>query len=1287
MTQMSKRSTGRMRLWAGQGAALLRRFAAPAALGMLMSLSTVGHAGLPAKRVTPVAAASTSVAALQPSAAAQMALLQQIKAAKTPAQNKIDARLFLGMMKLRGDARMSGLPDFRFVKNEADGRVAVDLIVASHGGVKAVIEKLRDMDSVMVTPKSVAFATRTLRVRLPMSDLEALSAMREVKRIRQAAPAHTSAARGLGPITAPPARSRASTPVANALTVSEGVQAHGVAAARATYGTTGAGQMICAISDGIDSLAASQASNDLPAGIFVLPGQAGEGDEGTAMLEIIHDVAPGATLGFATAFNGEGSFAQNIIDLAAAGCTIIVDDIIYLDESPWQDGPVAQAVNTVTAAGVLYFSSAGNEGNLTDGTSGVWEGSFLATAMATPTALNGAGQLHNFGDGGLSMLVTAGGATTPVVLIWAEHFTLDEGFASTDYDVYVTNGALTTVFDASVDAQDGVGGDDFPVEFVAGGAFTGERVVVARFAPGTTSTTPAFQVQVFRGEVNPALATGGSTRGHSAAANAFSLAATPAADSFDGITADGPFPGLFTSVNVSESFTADGPRRIILSPTGQELTPGNRTFSGGVVRQKPDLTAADGVSTSAPGFDPFYGTSASAPHAAAIAALVKSAVPSLTMAEMRNVLTSTAIDIEAPGVDRNTGFGIVMPGPALASLGATGQPSLTAGTAAYAQVVGDGDAFIEPNETWSINLPVTNNGAATAVGINGTLSSSTANVTIVNATSAYADLGVGASGTNSAPYLFRVDTALLCGTPLVFSVNVSYNGPSSPLVAALTAPTGAPGAQQSFSYTGPVVPIPDSPGAAVRALLPVSGVGTVSDVNLRIDGDVCNANIGATTVGIDHTFVSDLEVRVVAPNGQVIRVIDNADGGGNNFCQTLLDDESAGPNIQTIITAQAPFVGSFRPSTALSGFDGVSADGNWALEVQDFAGADVGSIRRFSLQLTGGAVCDAPVGVAPAVVSVLRANASPTNAASVGYTVTFSTPVSGVDAADFALTTTGALSGAAVSSVSGSGDTYTVTVGTGSGDGTLRLDVVDDDSIVGTLGGQPLGGVGAGNGSFIAGEVYAIDRTGPTAAVAVGGGQPNPVLTPPVVFTVQFDEVTGQFDAADVVLGGTAGATSANVSGSGSSYSVAVSGMTANGTVTLAVRAGAIVDAAGNNSLLSNTATANFNGIFVPDTSPDPFSFAPVTGVLRNAVVTSAPVVITGINTATPISISSGSYSVNGSSFKSVPGIVLSGDRVVVRQTASNRFNTTTTVVLTVGDVSAPFAVTTRRLLEPLFGN
>jgi hypothetical protein len=115
---------------------------------------------------------------------------------------------------------------------------------------------------------------------------------------------------------------------------------------------------------------------------------------------------------------------------------------------------------------------------------------------------------------------------------------------------------------------------------------------------------------------------------------------------------------------------------------------------------------------------------------------------------------------------------------------------------------------------------------------------------------------------------------------------------------------------------------------------------------------------------------------------------------------------------------------------------------------------------------------------APTVSSILRADANPTNAASVNFKVNFSEAVSGVDSSDFTLTTSGALSGASITSVSGSGNSYTVSVNSGSQDGGLGLNVKDDDSIVDNAG-NPLGGVGADNGNFTSGEIYTVIKSAP----------------------------------------------------------------------------------------------------------------------------------------------------------------------------------------------------------------
>uniref|UniRef100_A0A1A7GEI0 Filamentous haemagglutinin outer membrane protein n=1 Tax=biofilter metagenome TaxID=1070537 RepID=A0A1A7GEI0_9ZZZZ len=164
----------------------------------------------------------------------------------------------------------------------------------------------------------------------------------------------------------------------------------------------------------------------------------------------------------------------------------------------------------------------------------------------------------------------------------------------------------------------------------------------------------------------------------------------------------------------------------------------------------------------------------------------------------------------------------------------------------------------------------------------------------------------------------------------------------------------------SFSYTGPAVPIPDgadlsgnNPGAAVSAPITVSGLTQpIAKVTMSIDGQTCTATAGATTVGIDHTFVNDLRISLRSPAGTTVVVIQNTDGSGNNLCQVVLDDDSSGPSIQTVVTASAPFTGNYTPNAPLSAFMGEDANGVWALQAQDFFSQDTGSIRAWTINIT-----------------------------------------------------------------------------------------------------------------------------------------------------------------------------------------------------------------------------------------------------------------------------------------------------------------------------------------------
>ncbi|MBI3649907.1 MAG: S8 family serine peptidase [Acidobacteria bacterium] len=945
----------------------------------------------------PAYAKSIAPLTLAPSALLQVQILQAFKGSQTAAQKKIGSRLLI-VSKKRQNKLPLGLESLRTsVETAVGGNAVVDLTVTSR------IAGLKALDAYHFVIRSAL--GKTIRAEVPFDKLEEIAALPAIISIREPSRAYTSRMESSGMASTSGSRLavntgfneravRAKVQLQAALAklavpgsprpmfvdnVSEGDRTHRALDARNGFGFTGMGVKIGVISDGVDTLATRQATGDLPA-VTVLTGQGGSGDEGTAMLEIVHDLAPGAQLFFATALPTQAQFAQNIRDLRTAGCDIIVDDIIYLNESPFHDGQptglnstmgiIAQAVNDVTAAGALYFSSAGNEGNKDDDTSGTWEGDF--NANGTPAVLAGAGPVHNFGDGGQSVLVTFGGGNPPL-LHWSDP--LDT--AANDYDLYDLDGSLTTIFDASTDTQDGAGGDDQPFEGISGGTFSGERLVVALFS----GATRFIRLEVFRGTI--ALNTAGATYGHSATANAYSVAATPASAPFGTGEPSGPFPGPFTSANVSETFSCDGPRQLFYQADGTLFGAG--TLAGqGLIRQKPDITAADGVMTAAPGFNPFFGTSAAAPHAAAIAALVKSANPMLTPTQIRTALTSSAIDIEGAGVDRDTGAGIVMGFEALQSIGATPIATLNLGTVTFTETGGDADGFLEPCERADFTIGLTNVGAATASAVSATLSSSTSGVVTNPAVSAYPNIAASASANNLTPFTVVLPCTLACGSTVNFTLTVTYTGGSSPQVFNFSYRLGAPGTPVTFSYTGPAVPIPDatdlsgsSPGAAVMAPLVVSGVsGPIFDVNFSIDGSSCSTTAGSTTVGLDHTFVNDLKITLISPATTSALVIDETDGSGNNFCQTVLDDESVGASIQTVVSSNAPFTGSFKPNAALSIFDGQTANGTWNLQAQDFFSGDTGNIRAYSLIITP-AVCQTAPCVLTCPANVTASSAVP----------------------------------------------------------------------------------------------------------------------------------------------------------------------------------------------------------------------------------------------------------------------------------------------------------------------
>ena len=327
------------------------------------------------------------------------------------------------------------------------------------------------------------------------------------------------------------------------------------------------------------------------------------------------------------------------------------------------------------------------------------------------------------------------------------------------------------------------------------------------------------------------------------------------------------------------------------------------------------------------------------------------------------------------------------------------------------------------------------------------------------------------------------------------------------------------------------------------------------------------------------------------------------------------DISFAGSTVGGTLTATVTGTGPTY-NVAVSGMTGT---GSVVVSVPAGAATDAAGNASLASTSTDNSVTFGTVDTtAPTVQSINRVGTTPTNAASVSWTVLFSESVTGVDASDFALATTGAVTGAAITGVSGSGSQYTVTANTGTGSGTLGLNLVDNDSIL-DASANPLGGTGAGNGNFT-GQSYTIDKTQPSVTINQAAGQGDPTSASPINFTVTFSETVTGFTAGDISFAGSTvgGTLTATVTGTGPTYNVAVSGMTGTGSVVVSVPAGAATDAAGNASLASTSTDNSVTFGTVDTTAPTVQSINRVGTTPTNAASVSWTVVfsesVTGVD-------------------------------------------------------------------------
>jgi subtilisin family serine protease len=579
---------------------------------------------------------------LDPRLMAQIQTLLDEKAARTPAQRKLDSRLVLGMKKRRGDPMFARVPELRAELEMRGDRT----LVSVHAEVTPALENAIRALGGEIEGSHPEWSQ--VRAWMPVARLEALAARPDVDGIR------------------PPEK-------AITRVTTQGDVAHGTSNLRSLFPEfDGRGVKVCVLSNGVGALSQLQAAGELPAVQIVGDRRGESGTEGTAMLEIIHDIAPGASLGFATALPSVATFRNNILALRNSGCQILVDDVGFDSEGVFQDDLLASTIDSLAASGMLYFASAGNSGRAgTGGTGSVWEGDFRGVSAQTPR-----GQLlvNDFGGSVLNPVLPFAPArpAQSYTLQWADPFAA----AVSDFDMFLLDSTRTRILATSTSFQTG-GGSRIAFEAIDTPGIN--QMGVALMVALTAGSPRAIHIEAFGGSVALGFSTAGHISGHAGALGADAVAA--AAAGVDPLNA--PFPSGI------EPFSADGPRRVFFTPSGAALTPNNFLFAtgGGVLRRKPDLTAADGVSTASPGFLTFFGTSAAAPHAAGIAAVIKSAAPTLPSDKLRFALKATARDVGAPGFDVRSGAGIIDAGSA--------RVLAMAGVPCFDAVDNDGDGGVD----------------------------------------------------------------------------------------------------------------------------------------------------------------------------------------------------------------------------------------------------------------------------------------------------------------------------------------------------------------------------------------------------------------------------------------------------------------------------------------------------------------------------------------------------------------------------------------------------------------
>ena len=578
-------------------------------------------------------------------------------------------------------------------------------------------------------------------------------------------------------------------------------------------GPTGAGIKVGVISDGVDHLSDSIAKKALTSQITVLSNEVG-GDEGTAMLEIVHALAPEAGLYFHDCGSDVMDFNQAIDELAAAGCNIIVDDISWITEPFFEDGIVANHVKQVIEkTGIIYTSSAGN----------------FAQSHYSGLYYNDGSNNNDFSAGkdqkykNMYVDIQPGQSVT-IVLQWDDPFSS----SNNDYDLFLRSDGRGNLA-SSEDKQQGDGSS--PLE-------------VIDYYNYTNSTIEArIDINNYKGAAAPKLLNlyiyGDNYLNNVVASNSiFGQAALPEVIAAGAIEV--------SSSNLIANYSSQGP---VVHLNGQ-------------TRKKPDVCGAAGVSVTGVGGFPttFSGTSAAAPHIAAIAALLWSKNSKMTNSEIRNLIANNSVDLGTKGCDDVFGYGRADAYNAYAAMDSTVvykpaigvaldriQVNLKVGEVTNLTATVSPSDATNKNVIWSSNTPliatVDSNGKITAVG------KGTATIKATTIDGGYiASCNVTVIQPVTGVNLDKTQISLKVGEETKLSAAVS--------------PSGASNKNIIWASNNPLIAAVDSNGKVTTA-----GKGTTTITVTTLDGGyTASCNITVTTETVRYGGASRFETAVQVSN-------------------------------------------------------------------------------------------------------------------------------------------------------------------------------------------------------------------------------------------------------------------------------------------------------------------------------------------------------------------------------------------------------------------------------------